>query len=148
MPKLSILIFFWFAINSIRKKTAVYEESKIKIIRPVEPIKHDDYRLMAITKQGKANKDNKTKRSILSNFRPLTSLTTYIIEKPCSQTQKNREKRYIQFTKNIMNKAQPVWRHCRICMRICGGVHPELLDSSFISRFLLLFLLLTMPFSV
>jgi hypothetical protein len=64
MPKLSILIFFWFAINSIRKKTAVYEESKIKIIRPAEPIKHDNYRLMAITKQGKANKDNKTKRSI------------------------------------------------------------------------------------
>jgi hypothetical protein len=30
---------------------------------------------------------------ILSNFRPLTSLVTYIIEKACGQTQRNREKR-------------------------------------------------------
>jgi hypothetical protein len=28
--------------------------------------------------------------TFLSNFRPLTSLTTYIIEKPCGQRQRNQ----------------------------------------------------------
>ncbi len=40
--------------------------------------------------------------TFLSNFRPLTSLTTYIIEKPCV---KHKEITDI-FTKNIMKKAQ------------------------------------------
>ena len=35
---------------------------------------------------------------------------------------------------------------CGICMRICGGVYPELSNPSLISRFLLLLLLLTKPF--
>ncbi len=64
MPKLSILIFLWFAINSIRKKISIDEASKIIFTWLAEPIRHDNYRLMAVTKQGKVNKDNKTKRSI------------------------------------------------------------------------------------
>jgi len=49
--------------------------------------------------------------------------------------------RYYEFYSNAH-------RGTRICMWICGGVDPELLESSLISRFLLLFLPLTRLFSV